>query len=366
MEQFVRLDGGDLLDLLLDAREQLSVAGHYFPNYSFGPTRYCKGNSKHRRGYRRPVSARRRVVALVALVSAVAVAVVAVAVVSAGDGSGRAPTTAGTPRPGTAATVVRSRIPFRSRGALSCTRPGALSAGADRGRTRALRAPRLARSEGRARVHVVARWRPRPPRAARELYPESAVVQFHLGLARFWAEAATRWPRGARWRTAPDSPYAILAGTSCSRISRAGACIRSVVLGACGGDSPARSRQLRAPRGAPSAAARASGSCTASASSASGGPSRPRRRSSELPSSRRTTPRRWSRPPSGRSTRSIRSRIRPARAPDQNVPAGAAVRFHLGVLLLGTGRVDMAIRQLRLASRTEPGLTACARGGPLP
>ena len=26
--------GGDLLDLLLDLREQLSVARHYFPNYS--------------------------------------------------------------------------------------------------------------------------------------------------------------------------------------------------------------------------------------------------------------------------------------------------------------------------------------------
>jgi hypothetical protein len=32
----LRLGRGDLVDLLADAREQVSVPGHYFPNYSGG------------------------------------------------------------------------------------------------------------------------------------------------------------------------------------------------------------------------------------------------------------------------------------------------------------------------------------------
>ena len=36
-------------------------------------------------------------------------------------------------------------------------------------------------------------------------------------------------------------------------------------------------------------------------------------------------------------------------------PDAPTVRFHLGVLLLWTGRIDEAKRQLRLASRTKPG-----------
>jgi predicted Zn-dependent protease len=36
-------------------------------------------------------------------------------------------------------------------------------------------------------------------------------------------------------------------------------------------------------------------------------------------------------------------------------PGAATVRFHLGVLLLWTARVDEAERQLRRASRTQPG-----------
>jgi hypothetical protein len=36
-------------------------------------------------------------------------------------------------------------------------------------------------------------------------------------------------------------------------------------------------------------------------------------------------------------------------------PEEPTVRFHLGVLLLWTGRVDGAERQFRLASRAKPG-----------
>ena len=46
-----------------------------------------------------------------------------------------------------------------------------------------------------------------------KLYPESAAVQFHLGLARLWAQ---RGDPVSAWRAAieaePDTPYAILAG----------------------------------------------------------------------------------------------------------------------------------------------------------
>ncbi len=41
-------------------------------------------------------------------------------------------------------------------------------------------------------------------------------------------------------------------------------------------------------------------------------------------------------------------------------PQEPTVRFHLGVLLLWTGRIDEAERQFRLASRTQPG-SALAR-----
>ena len=37
-EELVRVDGGDLVDLGAHAPEELPVAGHYFPNYSEGPT----------------------------------------------------------------------------------------------------------------------------------------------------------------------------------------------------------------------------------------------------------------------------------------------------------------------------------------
>jgi hypothetical protein len=36
-------------------------------------------------------------------------------------------------------------------------------------------------------------------------------------------------------------------------------------------------------------------------------------------------------------------------------PREPTVRFHLGVLLLWTGRIDEAARQFRLASKTRPG-----------
>jgi tetratricopeptide (TPR) repeat protein len=39
----------------------------------------------------------------------------------------------------------------------------------------------------------------------------------------------------------------------------------------------------------------------------------------------------------------------------QRFPRSASVRFHLGLLLLWTGRVEEAKRQLRLAQRVEPG-----------
>ena len=164
----MRLDGRDLFDLLLDAREQLSVAGHYFPNYSFEPSLAKASRRRDGRGYRRHVSARRRVVALVALASAAAVAVVAVAVVSAGDGSGSAPATYAGARPGRP--PLSFALGFRSdpeardlaRGAALYTR------GKTKAAACALRPPRLARGEGRARVRVVARRGARPRRAARE------------------------------------------------------------------------------------------------------------------------------------------------------------------------------------------------------
>ena len=304
------------------------------------------------------MSARRRVVALVALVSAVAVAVVAVAVVSAGDGSGRAPATAVTPRPGRP--PLSFALGFRSDPeARDLARGQALYS---RGRVEAARALFARHDSLEAKVGLAFTSWPdggldRLEQLAK-LYPQSAVVQFHLGLARFWGG---RGDPLAAWRTvadnAPDTPYAILAGNLMfSNLPRGlPAFVPSFSAPAAVVRLPA-AEQLRALR-----------------------------RRAERGGAREwllygVGLQRVGRPVSAERAFERAAKLAPHDAealvaaavgafdkehPElafgrlgpltRTFPHEPTVRFHLGVLLLWTGRVDMATRQLRLAARTEPG-----------
>ncbi len=73
--------------------------------------------------------------------------------------------------PGSAPALVRARLPHRSRGARSRAGRGPLRAWRRRGRGLRVRAPRLARGEGRRRLRRVAERLARPARAAREAVP---------------------------------------------------------------------------------------------------------------------------------------------------------------------------------------------------
>lgn len=160
------------------------------------------------------MSPRRRILLLVGAVCAAAVAVVAVAVISS---NGASTPDAATTEPG----LREGRPPlslalgFRSDAeARDLTRGAALYAKGDVRGAAAL----FARHDSlEAKVgSALAAW----PEGSLDrleqlgkLYPKSAVVQLHLGLARLWANQGD--PTGA-WRAAldaePDTPYAIVAG----------------------------------------------------------------------------------------------------------------------------------------------------------
>lgn len=160
------------------------------------------------------MSPRSRILLLVGVVCAVAVAVVAVAVISSSGAS----------TPGGAATEPGARdgrpplslaLGFRDDSeARDLARAAALYANGDVTAAAAL----FARHDSlEAKVGAAfARWPDgtldRLEQLAK-LYPEEAVVQLHLGLARFWANEGD--PTEA-WRAAleaePDTPYAIVAG----------------------------------------------------------------------------------------------------------------------------------------------------------
>ncbi len=302
------------------------------------------------------MTARTRILGLVALASAAAVAVVAVAVVSAGDGSNE-PSMDAKPRPGRP--PLSLALGFRTDPeARDLARGASLYAQGDYGAAAKL----FAKHDSlEAKVGLaLTSWPTGYDRLEQlsKLYPENGLVQLHLGLARLWAG---RGDPVAAWQavedTDPDSPYALLAGNLLFP---------------------------RLPRGLPTFVP----SFTAPADIAKLPPSKQLgalRARAEQGGVRELLLygvglQRVGRPVSARAAFARAARMAPRDAEanvaaavgrfDKALPADAfgrlgpltrrfpndpTVRFHLGVLLLWTARIQEAQRQFRLAAATQPG-----------
>jgi len=304
------------------------------------------------------VSARRRVTLLVGAAALAAVAVVAVAVVSSDDGSaGAAQTTTTGLREG------RPPLSFalgfrRDAEARDLTQGQSLYARGDAAASAALFAKHdsLEAKVGAA----LARW----PEGSLDrleqlakLYPDAAVVQLHLGLARLWANSGD--PVEA-WRAAldsePDTPYAVVAGNLLHPDLPRGlpAFIPSFAAPAAITKLPA-ARQLEALR-----VAAAHGEVREQLLYGVG-----LQRVGRPVSAARVFDRAARDHPND-----IEAQVAGAVAQfDKDAPARAfghlgplsgthpnepTVRFHLGVLLLWTGRIKEAERQFRLAAKAQP------------
>ena len=181
------------------------------------------------------------------------------------------------------------------------------------------------------------------------LFPRSALVQLHVGIARYWAGtggAVTAW-REAR-DVEPDTPYAVRAGDLLYRDFAPGLPV-FVPSFAFRVDGDSLAEQLDSLRVDTTAARTASS--TASPCSGSGArcrhAARSGRRCASLRGSRRAR-RRRRRPLLEGASGGAFSRLGPL---TRRFPHFASVRFHLGVLLLWHSDVREAKRQLRLARR---------------
>jgi tetratricopeptide (TPR) repeat protein len=295
---------------------------------------------------------------LVGAVALAAVAVVAVAVVASDDGSaGAAQTTTTELREGRP--PLSFALGFRTDAeARDLTQGQSLYARGDTAAAAALFATHdsLEAKVGAALAHWPEGSLDRLEQLAK-LYPEAAVVQLHLGLARLWANSGDPV---AAWRAAldsePDTPYAVVAGNLLHPDLPRGlpAFIPSFGAAATITKLPP-ARQLEALRVA----------------AAHGGVRQQLLYGVGL--------QRVGRPVSAarvfdRAARShpddIEAQVAAAVGQfDKDAPAQAfgrlgplsgthpnepTVRFHLGVLLLWTGRIKQAERQFRLAAKAQP------------
>lgn len=312
------------------------------------------------------MSARRRVLALVALAALVAVAVVAVAVVSADGSSGSDGAPEATPRPGRP--PLSFALGFRAdreardlARAAELYRAGKIAAAAELFE----RHDSLEARVGRAFAGWPEGTLDRLEQLAK-LYPESGSIQLHLGLARLWSQRGD--PLEA-WRAAadaePDTPYAVLAGNLLFPKLPRGlpSFIPSFAAPAAIVDLPA-ARQLEALR------VRAERGGTRALLLYGVGLQRVGR-----PVSAKEAFDRAARSAPGDVEAQVAAAVgsfdkeRPELAFGRlgplvdRFPGEATVRFHLGVLLLWTGRVDEAERQFRIASRTSPGSPLAKEAG---
>jgi len=304
------------------------------------------------------VSARRRVVLLVGLAAVAAVAVAAAAVLSSDGGSATTTAAVAKPRPGRP--PLSFALGFRDDAEARDLERGAslYRKGEVHGATVFFaRHDSLEAKVGSAFVTWPRGTLDRVEQLAK-LYPESAIVHFHLGLARLWAQSGD--PVSA-WRAAieaePDTPYAVLAGNLLHpKLPRGLPAFIPSFAASAEVVQLAPERQLDALR------TRADRGCTGERLLYGVGLQRVGR-----PVSAARAFERAARNAPGSAEAQVAAAVGQfdKDAPElafgrlgpltRRFPNEPTVRFHLGVLLLWTGRVDAAARQFRLATRTRPG-----------
>ena len=306
------------------------------------------------------MSAQRRVALLVAAIAVAAVAVVAAAVLSSDGDSAGAPTETTTPELRAGRPPLSFAFGFRADPeARDLARGAALY---QRGDTDAARAIFARHDSLEAKVGAAfAAWPDgtldRLEQLAK-LYPEVAVVQLHLGLARLWANQGD--PVEA-WRAVvdaePDTPYAVVAGNLVHPDLPRG--LPAFIPSFAASPAIARlapARQLDALRraaerggvrdqllygvglqrvGRPISAARVFDRAS-------------RRFPTDVEAQVAGAVGQFDKDAPERAF----GRLGPLSQTNPNEPT---VRFHLGVLLLWTGRIQGAERQFRLASKAQPG-----------
>ena len=304
------------------------------------------------------MSARRRVVLLVALAAVAAVAVVAFAVVSTDGGS--ATTGQETPQPRPGRPPLSFALGFRDDAEARDLARGATLHGRGNGDAAAA----LFEQHDSLEAKVGAAFATWPDGTLErmeqlaKLYPETAAIELHLGLARLWAQQGDAV---AAWRATieadPDTPYAVLAGNllhpklprglpafipsftapesvtrlppdrqlDALRVQAERGGVRELLLYGVGLQRVGR--PVSAGRVFGQAARSGSGDVEAQVAGAVG------RFDKDEPAA-------------------AFGRLGPL---TRRFPTEPTVRFHLGVLLLWTGRIKAAERQFRLASRQRPG-----------
>ncbi|TML22362.1 MAG: hypothetical protein E6G28_05555 [Actinobacteria bacterium] len=302
--------------------------------------------------------ARRRIAVLVALLALAAVGVVAVAVLSSGRGTSAS--TAATPKPRPGRPPLSLLFGFRRDAASRALARAAALYGEDHTGAAARIFARYDSLEARVGA-ALATW----PHGSLErleelanLYPKSAVVQLHLGLARLWA---AQGDPDAAWRAVvdaePDTPYAILAENLLHPNLPRGepAFIPSFA-------APLQVSRLPADRQLAALRARAEHGGAKDWLLYGVGLQRVGRTVSARGAFERAA-RMAPRTAEARVAAAVGefdkddptlafSRLGPLTRVFPNEPT---VRFHLGVLLLWTGRISAAERQLRLAAHTRAG-----------
>ena len=306
------------------------------------------------------MSARGRITLLVAAVSAVAVAVVAAAVLSSDGDSAGAPSETTAPELREGRPPLSFALGFRADSeARDLTRGAALHQRGDTDEAADLFAKHdsLEAKVGAAFAAWPDGTLDRLEQLAK-LYPEVAVVQLHLGLARLWANEGD--PVEA-WRATadaePDTPYAIVAGNLLHPNLPRGlpAFIPSFTASSAIANLPP-ARQLEALRvaaerdgvreqllygvglqrvGRPASAARVLDRAS-------------RRFPNEVEAQVAGAVGQFDK---GAPEKAF-GRLGPL---SRTYPDEPSVRFHLGVLLLWTGRIKGAERQFELASKAQPG-----------
>jgi tetratricopeptide (TPR) repeat protein len=306
------------------------------------------------------VSARGRITLLVAAIAAVAVAIVAAAVLSADGGSADSTSAATPPELREGRPPLSFALGFRTDDEARDLLEGATAY--QRGQVD--RAARLFAEHSSLEAKVGAAFAAWPDgtldrlEQLAKLYPEVAIVQLHLGLARLWANEGD--PVEA-WRAVldaePDTPYAVVAGNLLHPNLPRGlpAFIPSFSAPTSITKLPPE-RQLEALRAAAERGGVREQLLYGVGLQRVG---RPVSAARVFDAAVRACPRNVEAQVAGAvgmfdkdAPEQAFGRLGPL---SQAYPSSASVRFHLGVLLLWTGRIKPAERQFRLAARAEPG-----------